>query len=280
MRIIDAHMHASNIAAFNHCARDTSRVDYTPTGYLAEARRCGVVKSVCMGLLETVGGGFPDAGAPALMCSDWADLPPEIAMCIGINPHKLDADALDAARQLLRGGRAVGFKIYGGYYHFDFFDAVYDTVYDIAEEFDVPVAIHTGDTYSTRGLLALSHPLNADRLAVMRPKLKIILCHMGVPWVFDACEVACKNENVYIDLSGMLVGDGAFIKRMSAQALLLDRYRQALVYMEGCSKVLFGTDWPLAPMEDYIEFVKLLVPQEAWGAAFHDNAARLFKLLD
>jgi len=280
MKIIDAHVHYSRIESFINCAKQTSMVDYSEKGYIEEAANCGVVRSVCMGLTERSPAGFPDHASQSPMLADLADkLPPDMSVCPGINPHALDDRCISEMEDLINdNNRVSGFKIYAGYYHADVTDPVYDPIYKIAEKYDLTIAVHTGDTYSDRGLLKYAHPLCIDALAVAHPELRIVMCHLGVPWVFDACEVAAKNRNVYADLSGMLVGGAETIERMAANPLLTDRYRQALVYLDNYDKVLFGTDWPLVPMNAYIAFCKQLIPPEFYEKVFYSNAAKVYRL--
>ena len=285
MKIIDAHMHFSDIAAFRECGLLTSEVDYSAPGYIAEAAACGIERSICMGLSECPPSEFPDKGAETPMLADLSDpLPPKIVICPGINPHTLTPEAVDRLEQLVHhdmtehaeSRKIVGIKIYAGYYHFDVNDKVYSPAYDFAEAHGLPVAIHSGDTYSTKGKLIYSQPLSIDSLAVDRPNMRIIICHIGAPWIFDCCEVAGKNENVYVDMSGLLVGNAAYLEPMLNNALIIDRYRQAFVMMDNYDKILFGTDWPLAPMASYIDFCKKLVPPETYAKVFYENAARVF----
>ena len=58
MRIIDAHIHYSDILSFKECAKRTSLLDYSPNGYAKEAAENGIVHAVCMGL--TIKAGVPD----------------------------------------------------------------------------------------------------------------------------------------------------------------------------------------------------------------------------
>ena len=280
MKIIDAHVHYSRITSFEECAKHTSVVNYTEQGYLSETTACDVVKSICMGLTEKSPGGFPDAGADTPMTADlMSDLPPGMSLCLGINPHTLTDRSLAVTEDMIKNSvSVVGMKVYAGYYHVDITDPIYDPVYDLAEKLDITIVIHTGETFSSRGLLKYSHPLRVDDLAVTRPEMRIVACHMGAPWVFDTCEVVAKNPNVYLDLSGILVGDDEYITRQAANPLFLDRYRQALVFLDDYEKVLYGTDWPLAPMGSYINFCKKLVPAEAYENVFYENAVRVFKL--
>ena len=286
MNIIDAHMHFSDIASFRECGLRTSVVEYSEAGYKSEAAACGIVRSICMGLSERPPSVFPDNGAETPMLADLSGgpPPPEILLCLGINPHTLTHGAIDKMEEALivgnNCGNIVGIKIYAGYYHYDVNDPIYASAFDFAERHNLPVAIHSGDTYSEKGKLIYSQPLSIDTLAVDRPDMRIIICHMGAPWIYDGCEVAGKNKNVYMDLSGLLVGDTAFFSTTMQKQPVIDRYKQALMMMDGYDKVLFGTDWPLAPMSSYIQFCKALVPPEAHQKVFYENARYVYNITD
>jgi len=280
LKIIDAHVHYSQITSFHECARHTSIVDYSEHGFFRECSENEVVKTVCMGLVEAVSGGFPDKNALMPMIADLAEnMPSGMSLCLGINPHTLTNGSLAKTEDMLKSSKSVvGMKIYAGYYHVDVTDRVYDPVYKLAEKYDKTIVIHTGETFSERGLLKYSHPLRVDDLAVAHPDMRIVACHMGAPWVFDACEVAAKNPNVYIDISGILVGNADFIISQADTPLLIDRYRQALVFLSNYEKVIYGTDWPLVPMGAYIDFCKKLIPAEHHEKVFYDNAVRVYRL--
>jgi len=274
-------MHFSRIASFEDCAERTSLVQYSASGYRQEAQAAGIVHAVCMGLEESTPAGFPDALAGTPMQADLAaHLPDDVSLCLGINPYTLNEHSLAEMEAKVAKGGVVGLKIYAGYYPLDITDQLYAPAYRFAEKHDLTVVIHTGDTYSDRALLKYAHPLCVDKLAVEHRQLRMVACHMGVPWVFDACEVASKNANVYIDLSGMLVGSASYIEKTRGKKLLLDRYRQALLYMDSYDKVLVGTDWPLAPMAAYVDFCKDLVPSDVYDMVFYQNAVRVFKLFE
>jgi len=280
MKIIDAHVHYSKIASFEECAKHTSIVDYSEQGFIHETENHEVVKSVCMGLVEASHGGFPDKNAQMPMIADLAEsMPPGMSLCLGINPHTLTEGSLAKTEDMLKNNdRVVGMKIYAGYYHVDVTDLIYDPVYKLAEKFDKTIVIHTGETFSCRGLLKYSHPLRVDDLAVAHPDMRIVACHMGAPWVFDACEIAAKNPNVYIDISGLLVGNAVFLAEQAATPLLIDRYRQALIFLNNYDKVIYGTDWPLVPMGAYIDFCKKLIPEMHHNKVFYENAMIVYRL--
>jgi len=263
------------------CASRTSNVDYTEKGYLNETEANGVIHTICMGLTENTPAGFPDTTVETPMRADLTEkLPPNMSLCLGINPHRLDERCLAETEEQIKCGKGgiVGMKIYAGYYHKDVSDPIYEPVYKIASRHDLTIVIHTGDIYSAKGLLKYAHPLNVDALAVKHPELRIIACHMGIPWAFDACEVASKNPNVYLDISGMFIGNAGFIECKSTEPLIVDRYRQALAFLNNYDKILFGTDWPLVPMAAYIDYCKKIIPPEFYDKVFYQNAIDVFGL--
>lgn len=305
MRIIDAHIHYSGIQAFRDAA-ETAGVDYSHAGLISESRANGVVGHVVMGLSETTPGAFPDinaktpmegglgivtggaipfhvnnivhrkcVGASAIFGSDIVNETRNryrMKICLGINPHTLDMAALEGRM----GPDVAGFKLYAGYYQTDINDPVYSPVYALAAKHGLTVAIHMGDTYSERGLLEYARPVHADRLAVKWRDVNFVLCHLGFPWVMEACEVAYKNRNVYLDMSGLIVGGADEFDRVMGQRLITDYFRQGLLFLDDYKKVLFGSDWPLAPMARYIELCRAITPEHSWEDVFHNNAAALY----
>ena len=104
-------------------------------------------------------------------------------------------------------GAIKALKIYPGYEPFYPADAKLAPAYELAEAFDVPVMIHSGDTYAPRGKVKYSHPLHVDDVAVDFPRVKFLICHLGNPWFRDCMEVVYKNDNVYTDISGLVLGN-------------------------------------------------------------------------
>ncbi|MCY9761679.1 amidohydrolase [Paenibacillus alvei] len=278
MKIIDAHMHLSHIEEFHRTARQLSGVDYSANGLLQEYADHNVVLGIGMGLAETKADGFPDADAINPMILDMADdMPASIAYCIGINPYQCDEDSWKRVEQELQKPNAVGLKLYLGYYPFYAYDQIYDRVYELAAKYEVPVVFHSGDTYSERGLLKYSHPLTIDEVAVKHREVTMMMAHFGDPWVLDGAEVVYKNRNVYADLSGLLVGDSRRFARLDEESpLFFQHLRHAIVYCDHYDKLLFGTDWPLAPIGTYIEFVKSIIPEKYQENVFYHNALRVF----
>jgi predicted TIM-barrel fold metal-dependent hydrolase len=136
--------------------------------------------------------------------------------------------------------------------------------------------IHTGDTLSNTGKIRFSHPLNVDDIAVDNPELRIIMCHLGNPWILDCQEVLYKNKNVYADISGLFIGDFA---SSSAETYYISKVRELLKYVGLPHRILYGTDWPICNMESYIKFVrKLDLDPQSFDLLMSSNAKSVFVL--
>ena len=54
--------------------------------------------------------------------------------------------------------------------------------------------------------------------------------------------------------------------------------RRAFRYAERPNRFLYGSDWPLAPMVAYRDFVAAAVPEVHHPQVFDDNARALFRI--
>ncbi|MEP6845945.1 MAG: amidohydrolase family protein [Panacibacter sp.] len=175
----------------------------------------------------------------------------------------------------LEEGLIKGLKLYPGYEPFYPHDKRLQVVYDLAIEYDVPVMFHSGDTYSPKGKVRYAHPLHIDDVAVDFPDLKIVICHVGNPWIKDCMEVVYKNSNVYADFSGLVLGDftDKFEKYMKAQL------EEMILYAGEPEYLLYGTDWPISTMRSYRSFMNQLdLPDDKKELIYWKNAAKLFKI--
>jgi uncharacterized protein len=178
-------------------------------------------------------------------------------------------------KQWLKDDIIKGIKLYCGYEHHYPYDERYQIVYDICVEFDCPLMIHTGDAFSNRAKVKYSHPLNIDDVAVDNPELKIVMCHIGNPWITDCQEVLYKNSNVYADISGLIVGDFT----SSGEKHYADKIKEILNYVDSPHHLLYGSDWPISNMKSYTNFVqKLGLDKESYDLLMYKNAESIFKI--
>lgn len=135
-------------------------------------------------------------------------------------------------------------------------------IYELCEEADLPVLVHTGDQrfdYS-----------NPDRIAnVLRafPRLKFIGAHFGGWSVWDeAVEKLSCFENIFVDTSSTFYAVG------------LEKGRD-LIRQWGVERVMFGSDYPMwHPQQDIDTLLKMGLTENEYRMIFWDNAANLFGL--
>lgn len=198
-----------------------------------------------------------------------------IFIVAGISYASFRKEELGELREYLTEGSIRGLKLYPGYEPFYPNDEKLHPVYELAEEFGVPVMIHSGDTYNPMGRIRFSHPLHIDDVAVDHPGVSIVICHIGNPWIRDCMEVVYKNKNVYTDISGLVLGD--FTDRF--EVYMRKQLQEMLLYGVEPDKVLYGTDWPISSMSSYLEFMnELNIPDRDKKKMLSENAVRLFKL--
>lgn len=253
--IIDAHTHTD----FSGGVEQTSGIPKTESEYFKEWREAGVVGAVAH-TSQTLGNfhNLKDRN---------------VIYCAGVGTD-VDVAAIDSG---LKSGKYGCIKIYLGYVHRYAYDQAYEPVYKLAEQYDVPVVFHTGDTYSTRAKLKYADPLTIDEVAVDHPRVRFVIAHCGNPWIESAAEVTYKNPNVFMECSALLIGDSSQTPKEKVETYVTRPIAWIFGYIEDPTKLMFGTDWPLNKMKPYLEAYKSAIPKEHWKAVFHDNAVRVFR---
>lgn len=284
MKIIDAHLHMKKNEGFDALCRESGhKNDFLHLRECFEQEQIAACVVMGTGLLEgnCCRPGLFDLNGPVDMNA--YQYPPSVGFCIGVDPEGLRPGnlqkTLSAYREAIACPSCVGFKLYLGYRPFYADDSLYHPVYELAAEHDLTVAFHTGDTANPTGRLRFSHPLTVDEVAVRYPQLRLVLCHFGNPWMLDAAEVAKKNPNVYVELSGLAVGipdAHAFRSRYKAYVEQLECW---LHYLDRWDHVLYGSDWPLVNLHAYIALIQSFVPQSEWEQVFYQNALRAYPRL-
>jgi len=196
----------------------------------------------------------------------------QYVVCAAVVPG---ISVIDLEKQL-RERKYQCLKIYLGYVPRYAADAFYRPFYRLAERFKLPVVFHTGDTYDKMAKVKYADPLGVDEIAVEYPKVTFVLAHVGNPWFQSAAEVIYKNDNVYADLSALLLEDLSKESEEELQELLIKPIRWIFLYVENPRKLMFGTDYPLVKVKPYLQAVRRAIPREAWRDVFHDNAVRVF----
>ncbi|MDI6737537.1 MAG: amidohydrolase family protein [Nanoarchaeota archaeon] len=276
MRVIDVHLHLDIEDRNRKSVLFLNKPEYTKEKLLAEMKEAGVERGV-FNTADSVGDGIESPAYPTPIrmydALEYVKDTSSLRLMPGINPNSIPKNALRLTEEALKNGQIAGFKVLSGYTHFYPQDPIYHKFYNLAVKYDVPVMFHTGDLYDPEGitLAKYAHPLHLDEVAVKFRKMKIIIAHLGNPWVRDAAFVLSKNPNVYADLSGF------FVDRVPKSApAIASELQFAMEYVGEPHKFLYGTDWPLVRMKDYFGFMKKIVPSSFRKNVFYSNAKEMF----
>lgn len=276
MKIIDVHLHLDIEDKSRKSLLFFDKPEFTKEKLLAEMKEADVGHGV-FNTVDSVGDGIETPGySTPIRMYDALEYVRDISslrLMPGINPNSIPKNALKLTEEALKKGQIAGFKVLSGYSHFYPQDKVYHHFYELATKYNVPVMFHTGDLYDPEGLALAkyAHPLHLDEVAVKFRKMKIIIAHLGNPWIRDAAFVMSKNPNVYADLSGFFVG-----KVPKSSPAIASEIQFALEYVGEPHKFLYGTDWPLVKMKDYFGFMKKVVPSSFRKNVFYSNAKEMF----
>ena len=173
----------------------------------------------------------------------------------GIDPTKGD-ESIDELENLVSQGFR-GVKLYPPLQGFRPSDKRLYGFYERVQQLNVPILFHTGVSWIKDVRLGECHPLEVEKVVTSFPALKVVLAHMGFPWVWEAAMMAVKYENVYLDLSGVFMGT----PKEHISYVLTKLLTPGFVSRFLADKILFGSDWPRIEPFKMVEAVKS-IPME------------------
>lgn len=283
--IVDTHLHLAEPrlpGAFDHPVTlgpfkkdDEEKLDKFANLIEEEAKKAGMTKGLCMPRLE-VSDKDPLGIGSTLEIIERVKGPKLYPVGLA-HPERFDRDHLARVEEALKEGKVKALKAYLGYLHYEPYSPGYRKYFKLAAKYKVPVIFHCGDTYSRTAKVKYAHPLKIDEVAVDYPDTRFVIAHFGNPWLLDAAQVAYRNDNVWIDLSAIVIGEALTKKKVNLKGEI-DRIKQAVGYVENPQKFLFGSDWPLTPVAVYADFVRQVFPKKEHAGVFKTNAEDLFGL--
>lgn len=189
--------------------------------------------------------------------------------------------SVEGLRRLFTAG---GFKVMGEiglqYAGLSPSDPQFDKYFALAEELDIPVAIHMGTGGSGRASIrmptfrgAMGDPLELEEMLARHPKLRVQVMHAGYPMIDSMLTLLQINPHVSVDVAGLI---------WSYPLVEVNRYIRRLVEAGFGDRVMFGTDQLARPglMAHSIAIIQnadYLTSQQKRDI-LHNNAARFFRL--
>jgi predicted TIM-barrel fold metal-dependent hydrolase len=188
---------------------------------------------------------------------------------------------VDDVRKLFAGS---GFKVMGEiglqYEGVSPSDTSVDPYFALAEELDIPVAIHMGTGGSGRANVttprfrgSMGNPLLLEELLARHPKLRVQVMHAGYPMIDNMLTLLQASSHVYVDVAGLI---------WSYPITEVNRYIERLVDAGFGDRVMFGTDqlvWPklMAYSISVIQNADYLTTAEKRDILYN-NAARFLRI--
>lgn len=189
----------------------------------------------------------------------------------GVDPNK----GMDAVRELEFAVRELGLKGLN-LQCFEHRLAINDKrmypLYAKCVELNIPVNLHASINFSTDCLMEHGRPILLDEVMVHFPELRVVASPPGWPWVHELVGVAWRHPNVFIGVSAVRPKYLA-VENSGYEALL--QYGNTVLQ----DRMLFGSSFPMQPVERAIEEVKELPlkdsVREKW---LYRNSARFLGL--
>lgn len=115
-------------------------------------------------------------------------------------------------------------------------------VFSEAAAMRMPVLIHQGVHFSVASRMEFARPYLLDEVAREFPNLKMVIAHLGYPWIDECVVLLGKHPNVFADISGLMH------RPWQAYQALLAAYEYGVM-----DKLLFGSDFPFTSATSCIE---------------------------
>ena len=270
--VIDVHMHALGPAGTTamRAAMDSLNVRYavfigTPTAL--EVERDGAPRLIPALTFPCEGGRMPNGGSTCF-------------------PNEQPLPDLAALRDMVAKGSV---KIFGElnaqYMGLPPTDPVLEPFYALAEELDVPVAIHLGTAppgvaYASspfpprkspkfRG--EAGRPLTLEDVLVRHPRLRVYVAHAAWPFLDEMTYMLAMHPQLHVDVS---------VLQYAIPRPAYHRYLQQLVEAGFGKRIMFGSDGSGRRLREGIDAImsaQFLSPEQKRDI-LHDNAARFLRL--
>jgi predicted TIM-barrel fold metal-dependent hydrolase len=177
-----------------------------------------------------------------------------VAAYVERHPEKLigfcsvDPQDVDAVEQLEYAVRTLGLrglKVAPIYQNVHPQDPRFVRLMQAAEALEIPVLIHQGTTFCEQVSLELANPVLLQPLALQFPRLRMVIAHLGHPWVAETLVLIRKHRHLYSDISALYYRPWQFYN-----ALVLAMEYGVL------DRLLFGTDYPFTTPASTIEALR------------------------
>lgn len=203
--------------------------------------------------------------------------PERFALTCSVDPLR---DLYGSLQELERCAKEWGItacKLYPTYDHFDPRDERLYPVYEKLIELDLLMQIHMGWTPCHNAPMKYQQPYLLDDVCRRYPQLKIVVAHMGWPWVDECMALAARWENVHADIAYWAWFDPEFVYRNVTRYGRLCGYDK-LLYGSENSHTHLGPGMMLSLNKTAEKLGEEPISQQAMDQMLWQNTARLWKI--
>lgn len=183
----------------------------------------------------------------------------------------LDPEAVDYLEEAKSLG-LYGLKLDPGLQSFNVSDVTDHHFWTKIQEWNWPVVMHVGYTFSPHVSMYACTNRDVELLAERYPGINFVITHWGFPWTMEACLLAIKLPNIYIDTSALYFDNPSrFVRFLFEKHITVSIVEKSLR-----SKIIFGSNYPkvrIRSMRKAIE--ELPLSSKCQHAIFQANAERL-----
>jgi uncharacterized protein len=152
-----------------------------------------------------------------------------------------EPDCLDEMHRAFEVLRLRGLKLAPLYQNYHPMHDRMQPVYAYCEERGIPVLVHQGTTFARRAPLKYAQPVQLEDVALAYPGLRMVIAHLGHPWIDETLVLIRKHPYLYADISALYYRPWQFYNALVS----------AMEYGV-TGKLLFGSDFPFATPADSI----------------------------
>jgi predicted TIM-barrel fold metal-dependent hydrolase len=167
------------------------------------------------------------------------EYPDKFFGAVSVDPRKGISHSVKEFKNAIKSTKCVGLSLQPAFLDMLPHDARLYPLYQVCEEYKIPLWLHTGINYAPNHSMEADRPIYLEKILLDFPHIKLVACHSGWPWVAELCAIARKfYPRVFLEIGGVAPkyifshGTGWDPFLQYANSLLQDQ-------------VLFGTDWPV-----------------------------------
>jgi len=160
---------------------------------------------------------------------------------IGVDPADI-REAMDDLAQANEDPGIKGITVSPAAQDFHPADSRAMQVFAEAARLKMPVLLHQGIHFTSASKMEFAKPVLLDEVARELPELRIVIAHMGYPWIDECLVLLGRHRHVYADISALMA------RPWKAYNALLSAYQYGVI-----DKLLFGSDFPYCSAATAIE---------------------------